>query len=94
MTQVLVSNATFYHLSCKRTPVTYVSRRRGFHEDEDRRIRVVSMLDRDTVKPGGDRFETVVAEYFQLRGFDALVDWMSDLFDTLITAAWKAVLEW
>jgi hypothetical protein len=52
------------------------------------------MLARENIKPGGDRFETCVAEYHDLHGFPHLLDWLNRLFDPLITIAWTSVTEW
>jgi hypothetical protein len=93
MMQALVSNATFYYLTVAR-PTAYTIERPCVKTGRLIRHRVVaSSTKRPVVKRGGDRFETVVAEYYTMHGLDALLGWTTGLFDELIAVAWEALHE-
>jgi hypothetical protein len=92
MMHALVSNATFYHLTVAR-PTTYVVERQCVRTGRLIRHRLVNKVERPTIKRGGDRFETVLAEYYIMHGLPALLDWTKLLFDELMGVAWDTIHE-
>jgi hypothetical protein len=92
MIQALVSNATFYHLSAVAPTTYYVSRTCPWTGKDTRHI-LATKVPYATSKRGGDKFETVLAEYHALYGFGALLDWTRRNFDNLIDVAWDALQE-
>lgn len=52
------------------------------------------LKNRPEIKATADLFETVVAAYYIDRGFEALCDWVRDIYTPLIEAANAAFRAW